>query len=103
MNTESEPEHFSTLANWPGAINEPRPTQSSGKQTKRAGARLFLGSSPKTGRQKKAHARAVALVTKPSLAEDKLEAAHLSKGQKNKKRRRNRRARDQALGVYRQL
>jgi hypothetical protein len=64
------------------------PAQPEGKQAKRKRAltfRLFLGTNPKTGRQKKAHARAMALVTNSKCA-DELEAAPLSKRQKKRAR-----------------
>jgi hypothetical protein len=47
--------------------------------------RTFFGTNPKTGRQKKAHARTLALVQKPDLF-DAQERIHLSKPQKKRLR-----------------
>jgi hypothetical protein len=47
--------------------------------------RTFFGTDPKTGRQKKAHARTVALVTNSALF-DAQEQVHLSKRQKKRLR-----------------
>jgi hypothetical protein len=46
---------------------------------------ISLGNNPKTGRQKKAHARTVAIATKPTLL-DAQEAKHLSKPQQKRLR-----------------
>jgi hypothetical protein len=47
--------------------------------------RTFFGTDPKTGRQKKAHARTVALIKKPDLF-DAQEVAHLTKPQRKQLR-----------------
>jgi len=57
--------------------------------------RTFLGTTPKTGRQKKAHARTIALVTNPALF-DAQEQVHLSKGQKKRLRLRKAKQRNAA-------
>ena len=63
---------------------------------KRSGARLFIGSSPKTGRQQKAHARAIVLVSKLSLVDDPLEFSQLTPNQKARRRRQKRWAKARA-------
>ena len=71
---------------------EPKTAHAGKRQRKRAlGFRIFLGTTPKTGRQKKAHARTVAIVQKPELF-DAQERANLSELQKKKLRLKKRRA-----------
>jgi hypothetical protein len=60
-------------------------TAHKGKRKRALSFRLFLGTTPKTGRQKKAHARTVATVQKPELF-DAQERANLSELQKKKLR-----------------
>ena len=65
---------------------EPEPAHQRKRRRKRAlGFRPFLGTTPKTGRQKKAHARTVAIVQKPEFF-DAQERARLTKLQKKKLR-----------------
>jgi len=63
---------------------------------KRSWARLFFGPRPKTGRQRKAHARASVLVSKLSLVDDPLEFSQLTPNQKARRRRQIRRAKARA-------
>ena len=66
--------------------SKPEPTQKGKRRRKRAlSFRIFLSPTPKTGRQKKAHSRTVAIVQKPEFF-DAQERAHLSKLQKKKLR-----------------
>jgi hypothetical protein len=60
--------------------------------------RTFLGTNPKTGRQKKAHARTMALVTNPDLF-DAQEQVHLSKLQRKRLRLKKAKQRNDAKTV----
>jgi hypothetical protein len=66
--------------------SEPESAYAGKRRRKRAlGFRLFLATTPKTGRQKKAHARTVAIVQKPEFF-DAQERAQLTRLQKKKLR-----------------
>ena len=66
-------------------ISEPDEEIQAEKRTRTANFRVFLGTNPKTKRQKKAHARAMAIMQKPD------EPAHLTKPQKKRLRLKKRR------------
>jgi hypothetical protein len=61
-------------------ISEPDEEISTEKRTRAANFHVFLGTNPKTKRQKKAHARTMVMMQKPS------EPAPLTKPQKKRQR-----------------